>query len=552
MTDTTVPVRIAVAVCDGVAATGGLSALTALCASLEQSRPEVRAAVVPDLSRHAELGPAFASSVGATRLVLGICPDGVSGQEIQRWTRRAGLDPFAVELVRLPQGSVSGQGADRVALRLASAVARMRAFAGAQPEQLRARLLGEKIAVSRRALLTLPPLTYEAIPSVEHSHCLGARRCLLCAEICPMGAITTEGDRVVVDRTRCAACGVCLTSCPARAISLPGSSLSQVEAQIEVLLEADEPAVLFCCPETVAARAGARSGWLPVEVPCIGMVTPGWALQALAGGATAIGLSSCGHGCRSCTEPLLHQRVDYLRGLLRLLGDPSASERIRSVTVDEDVQPPPRLRRLDTDTPPDRTVTLNEPAATAEAVRRLITRDADRSPGRLAHPVSSIGLVALDAEACTACGACVAACPTGALRLEETMEEVLISYDAAACVGCRRCASACPEATAQALRVDCTTDLAALAGGRAVLKAEPTVHCLDCGRPIAPRRLLGRIGELLAEGEGSQPLLRILGERCTDCRGAALSGDVRSHTLVPDDDTEAAASIRLDPSHVPL
>jgi ferredoxin len=229
---------------------------------------------------------------------------------------------------------------------------------------------------------------------------------------------------------------------------------------------------------------------------------------------------------------VLHQRIDYLRRLLRLLDDESVSERIRSVTGGDDLEPPPRLRPLDAPTPAAGTVRLNEPAATAEAVCRLIAHDPDRLRGRLAHPGSPVGQVVLDAEVCTACGACATTCPSGALHLETAGDEIVISYAAAACVGCGRCASACPEAAAAALRVDRTTDLAALTGGRVVVKAEPAVHCLSCGRPIAPRQLLGRIGELLDDDAASQSLLRILGERCIDCRGAALNGETGARAPV--------------------
>lgn len=518
------PAPIAVALCDGLAAPDGGSELAALCEALERALPGVSAAVVPDLCRDAARGPALAVSAGAARLVLGACSDSVSPHDVQRRARRAGLDPFAVELVRLPEACVSKQSSDGVVLRLTAAVARVRAFAGTAPEQLRPRLLVEETPVSRRSLLTLPPITYEPVPSVEHRRCIGPSRCGLCLQVCPFEALAAEEGRVVLDKQRCEGCGLCLTACPAGAVSLPGSALPQYEAQLAVILGSDEPAVLFCCRKAAAALGGTTGGWLPVEVPCVGMVTPGWPLQALARGATTVGFASCGRDCPCAQEPVLEGRAAYIRDLLRMLGDEAASDRVQSVTVGEaGVQPPPRLPPLRLPGTSAGALSLAEPAAAAEALLRFGEGNLGRR-GRLpADTASPLGLVHVRADTCTACGACAAVCPTGALRLEAGAEAVVLSYDAAACIGCGRCVLTCPETAAHALRAERATDLRALRRGRTPLKVAPLAPCRSCGRPIAPSAMLGRIRTLLADEEQADPLFSILGGLCTACRGSTLS-----------------------------
>jgi len=514
------PGRVGIGVCADLEGSSGLDLegssgldLRVLRRELAEAVPNVHVEVVPDLCSRPEQTPEIASRAGARRLVLGLCARPASRHDFQAWARKAGLDPFALELVSL-KGVRTGSVA---AALLAAAAARARAFAGSEPEQLKLELLAFERKRSRRALFSLPPITYRAVAGIEQESCLGAR-CGLCVSACPFGAIEMIDGRPSVDRAGCMSCGVCVTTCPTEAIRFPGASLPQYEAEIAALLSVERAALFFGCRHGPGdGAAPAAVGWLPVEVPCLGMVTSGWILQALAGGASVVGLLSCGERCRSGCAAAVRDRVEYVRALLRRLGASSPNERVMVVPGDVS-RPAPRPAALAGQPSPHRrrSLTLSDPAATAEAVLKLAERLGAARDLTLVSGASPLGLVALRKETCTACGACAAACPTGALDAEEGGEGTLISYDAGLCVPCGRCARACPEA--DTLSVRAATDLAALTSRRVVLKREPAARCRRCGRPVAPAAMLDRVRALLQDEEGADRLLEVLTELCPDCR----------------------------------
>ncbi len=51
---------------------------------------------------------------------------------------------------------------------------------------------------------------------VNHSKCIG---CAGCVGVCPVGALTLEGNKLVCDEGKCIGCGLCVKVCPFKALS---------------------------------------------------------------------------------------------------------------------------------------------------------------------------------------------------------------------------------------------------------------------------------------------------------------------------------------------
>ncbi|KKL62646.1 hypothetical protein LCGC14_2183110 [marine sediment metagenome] len=539
------PLRIGVGLCAGLERPQGGLDPEAVARLLERSDPGVQAEVMPDICRKPEQVPDLASRTGARRLVIALCEGKPPVHEFQSWTRKAGLDPYAVELIDLTRW-IDGDGAspkdeDDAILVLKAAIARLRAFEGSEPEQLKLRFLDRGGAVSRRSLMTMPPWTYEAVPAIDQRSCLGKDRCGLCVPACPFEAIGA-GVGISVDKSQCEACGICLTTCPADAVRWPGSSLAQYEAELAALLAAPRASIVFTCRRATAALDDDHDGgspfppgWLPVEVPCMGMVTPGWILQALAGGAERVALVGCGYGCGVNYKAVVNERVSYLRKLVGLLGMHQPPEQVRALFTEPGQFPRPdelrqALDRLSSPQESEREngapdgLTLTEPVATAQAVLALAERNGAAPDVSLAHSASPLGLVRVREETCTTCGSCAGACPTGALSIETRDEAVTLSYDPQLCIGCDRCVPACPEQDKDTLGVESVTDLAALAEGRVTLKRGSIALCKRCGNPVAPAAMLDKIRSLLEDADQSKTLLETVTELCPDCRGVQTTG----------------------------
>jgi ferredoxin len=92
--------------------------------------------------------------------------------------------------------------------------------------------------------------------------------------------------------------------------------------------------------------------------------------------------------------------------------------------------------------------------------------------------------VELDPEKCTMCEGCVKHCPTGALSLNQSQDELSLLFDASLCHGCptsESCQDICPE---EAIR------LGRGETGQRVLLTSPLVECASCHKNFAAAQKL--------------------------------------------------------------
>lgn len=495
------------------------------------STSNVRVEIVHDLCNHPH-AVGEAAAAGASRVVLGLCSRRMAESEVHHHARRAALDPFGVEIVNLgvlcAVPHPTSRRTEEAASLLAAAVAKVEAFRGAGPANVRPRLLREGQRVSRRALFTLPPLRYEPVAAVRHARCASEAGCDLCVRVCPRNALAIEDGRVAVAKGACDACGICVSECPRGAVDLAGASLPQIEAELGALLrpstERSTPkAILFACRSGLAAleemeEAGRvdSGAWLPVRVPCAGMIRPGWLLQSLSHGAAAVGVLACRDDCAFGQQEAVEERVEYCRLLLERLGD--SPDRIELFDPNDLAGLPAIVADLEPATSDRDTPVLREPKATALAISRLGAGKRGIEAG-VSHPGGPLGVVRIETAGCTACEACAHVCPTEAMTSRSEGDRVSLEFDPTACNACGLCEQSCPESVIQVTRV---TDPAMLAVGRAELHADVVARCETCGAKVAPGAMVQRVTQLLGDGNAGPATLAAL-RRCATCRGMGVA-----------------------------
>jgi ferredoxin len=342
----------------------------------------------------------------------------------------------------------------------------------------------------------------------------GKTGCTRCLDACPTGAIVSVGDKVEVNSYLCQGCGGCVMTCPSGAMRYayppPQDTLQALRAAITAYGKHDSgaPTLLFyaadCAADIRAAKLAPEV--LPIAVEEVGAIGLEIWLCALAYGAAHVFL----YADNTRLAALAQEQQHIVKIILDALGYRCA------VTVLENVS----------DITAEAHTALAAPASFAPdnekrrmffmAFNHLLTA----APAVVDLPIdlpmgAMFGEITVNAKKCTLCMACAGACPVSAVRAGGTTPRLLFVEEN--CVQCGLCEVACPE-NAITLKPRLLVDSGLRRQARLLNEDKPLL-CLECSKPFATERIVGRIEEKLKshwmfQDEKSQRRLRL----CEECR----------------------------------
>jgi ferredoxin len=353
----------------------------------------------------------------------------------------------------------------------------------------------ERFAATDRSRLALDPtLCLLSIDSFAD--------CRRCAEICPAGAIHWARPPEF-DQDECLNCLGCLDVCPTGAFH----GRDAFASLLRCVSHLDTTSIDILCNRNPSAQFGPAGSQAGVSIRgCIaGLGRAAYlALAALGLEEVRLRLDAC------CTCPVGPLEAEILRQLdeakIFLAADPS-DRRMKLSVVSEsceegrpvwDADNPPISRRdffrlagtqsqltaaramFDLEPDQGRGPTLRRRRELA-ALARLDERRQTPAEGMLV----GLGYAAVEiTSACSACGACARACPTGALALELTDEDYRLLFEPAACNGCGVCTHVCAE---EAISISSEPDYRDVFGlaERVTVSAGGMRRCSLCNTRIA-------------------------------------------------------------------
>lgn len=286
---------------------------------------------------------------------------------------------------------------------------------------------------------------------LEASRCLRVRfsesRCGHCLAVCPAEAVSLD-DGLELDSNRCSGCLLCTSVCPSGALELSSDFL----ACLAQLSKVSEP-VLGCCRTKEQAN-----GWLA----CLGGLSPEHLLilsHRLTGRLT-LNISRCSDCPNNSMLPQLQTRLAELSGPASGAGgcritavDTADAVRHREETVDRRSF----FKSFRTSLFQTAAVVMSAGAQETErrsdynakrlpARRELLQRILDTAgpAGRKTLEDRYFGNISFT-PACTACQACAAICPTGALEKNREDLDSPPVFKPAACTACGLCVEFCMD-----------------------------------------------------------------------------------------------------------
>ena len=340
----------------------------------------------------------------------------------------------------------------------------------------------------------------------------GITGCTRCLDLCPTGAITPNGNAVVIDANICAGCGSCASVCPTGAASYSLPSADALMRRLRTLLQTYRTAggsnavVLFHDGEhgdaiiDALARfgAGLPANALPLRVNEVTQLGPEaiaavvclWRQQAPPFDARQRQSTTF----RACDGSWRCRTPSSLRSASATASCVSSRPTIRISYAPCSMRLPAGVHRKARE--------LRSRAAQKRSVLETTFRElhlAAPAPVDVVPlaPGAPFGGVQLNVEGCTLCHACVTACPTAALS--DNPDRAMLRFTESLCVQCGLCENTCPE---NVITLEPRLDFAAWDAPLRVLKEEEPFHVSLAARRSAPEARSTRARQTSARNTG--------------------------------------------------
>ena len=342
-------------------------------------------------------------------------------------------------------------------------------------------------------LKLLGKLLEEEKPEVDAQRCVRKFRratCDRCLQDCPTQAIQL-GSTPRLDESRCTGCGICANVCPTGAFVSP--AVERLASSIET------NGGRFHCSR---AEGGPSRG---IEVPCLGILSEGMLIAAIARRRIlSLDVSHC-HKCQlTSARAIIDRTVARANSVLNALGSR------KTIILDDTAREPQMMEQQRSRRDFLNYVRGQALKVAVESVDEMLdetlyfTQGPPTSTDKISfkHALLQHQMAALMAnprddlqqsriplgrplppDKCEFCGICAAACPSGALKIQETAGAWELRLDTWRCLDCQACADICPT---NGLHYGDSRELFRMVAGQytTIVHADK-ITCTACGRKFA-------------------------------------------------------------------
>jgi ferredoxin len=356
--------------------------------------------------------------------------------------------------------------------------------------------------------------------------------CSRCLSVCPVGAISTSRDGIVIDQLQCTECGACAAVCPTGAIQyLRFSDRSFIDffadfsflAGMTVVLGSEEHFHKFWWQNGGSSASQKFSNTVFVEFPEIQALTAMHLLFLLSRGVLRVILAG-----ESVSVPLQEQvsAVNTVFSSLFALSEEKKNPVMISpvnalsvlLSVPQSAEPVLKTPLLHASFTDRRQLLIS--------LFRFLQEQSGRTVQLSGKPFAAFGTIECDSTKCTLCLACLNECRISVL--ESRAEDWSLNHRSLACVQCGVCVAVCPEDALQR-KHGLTLDQQAF-DSQQLAQAEP-MTCRSCGKVFGTRQSFDRVMQLLDHKNneaGNQPDSRKnmdIFQYCETCRVVKLYED---------------------------